>query len=111
MDAMTLNINAYHNGDVAPRTMPIATPPKDTCANPSPISARFLTKRNVPRKPATIVTIIEAINARCKPGMTPLKKDGKYFPGIAGAMNSKNGAQISNRIKPIPNIFPPLYEF
>ena len=56
------------------------------------------------------MTIIEAINARCKPGMTPLKKDGKYFPGIAGAMNSKKGTHMSNRIKPIPTILPPLYE-
>ena len=43
--AVTLKTNAYDSGEVAPRTIPTATPPNATCASPSPISARCWIKR------------------------------------------------------------------
>ena len=59
-----LKDRAYHKGVVEPKTIAIATPPNDTSAKPSPISARFHINKNKPRKPATIVTINAAINDR-----------------------------------------------
>ena len=63
IEAIMLKTNAYHKGEVAPNTTPIATPPKETCAKPSPINARFRISKNVPNNPATIVTIIAEIIA------------------------------------------------
>ena len=55
---------AYNRGPIPPKTSPMAIAPNDTCANPSPIKARFLINKKVPRKPATMATIIEAIKGR-----------------------------------------------
>ena len=62
--AKVLNTNAYHNGPMPPNAKPIAIPPNETWAIPSPSKARFLINKKVPRKAATIATTIEAINGR-----------------------------------------------
>ena len=62
--------------------------------------------RKTPRTPATIVTIIEAINDLCI--ISILKNLGKVSPGIIGASISKRGATSSRISNPIPcKITPP----
>ena len=75
-----LIINAYHSGPIPPNTNPIAIAPKETCPKPSPIKAKFLINKNVPRKPATMATINEASKGLWN--YSRRKYEGNISPGI-----------------------------